>query len=84
MYLHVCIFIIAPWKMSIIFVIKKNKTDVYSKTVARSNKKMSKVGVKTTNFQKSLHPYHAEYIPMPHPLLIVSQSDYLIQIVDIY
>ena len=30
-----------------------------------------------------LNPCHAEYIKMPHPFLLVSQSDYLIQIVDI-
>ena len=29
------------------------------------------------------NPCHAEYIKMAHPLLIFSQSDYLIQIVDI-
>ena len=28
------------------------------------------------------HPCHAEYIKTPHPLLIFSQSDYLIQVVD--
>ena len=28
-----------------------------------------------------INPCHAEYIKMPHPLLIFSQSDYLIQIV---
>ena len=31
-----------------------------------------------------LNPCHAEKIKMPHTLLIVSQSDSLIQIVDIY
>ena len=29
-----------------------------------------------------INPYHAEYIKMPHPLLISSQSDYLIQVFD--
>ena len=36
------------------------------------------------NNLQSLIPCHTEYIKMPHPLLIVSQSDYLkIQVVDI-
>ena len=29
------------------------------------------------------NPSHAEYIKLPCPFLVVSQSDYLIQIVDI-
>ena len=29
-----------------------------------------------------LNPCHAEYIKMPHPLLIFSQSDYLVQTVN--
>ena len=32
---------------------------------------------------ESVHPCHAESIKMPRPLLIFSQSDYLIQVVDI-
>ena len=31
----------------------------------------------------NINPCHAEYIRMPRPLLIFSQSDWLIQVVDI-
>ena len=34
-------------------------------------------------FPWRIHPCHAEYIKMPLPLPIFSQSDYLIQVVDI-
>ena len=35
-----------------------------------------------TGSQIILNPCHAEYIKMSHPLLIISQSEYLIQVVD--
>ena len=35
-------------------------------------------------WEESVNPCPAELIKMPHPLLIFSQSDYLIQIVAIY
>ena len=38
---------------------------------------------KGCNFRFKINPCHAEQIEMPHPFLLVSQSDYLIQTVDI-
>ena len=34
------------------------------------------------NLEGPVSPSHAEYIKMPHPFLISSQSDYLIQVFD--
>ena len=31
-----------------------------------------------------INPCHVKWIKMPHPLLIISQSDYLIQTVDLF
>ena len=39
-------------------------------------------GYSSNNVFIKLNPYHAELIKLPHPLLLVSQSDYLIQAAD--
>ena len=33
-------------------------------------------------YEKHINPCHVEQIKMPHPLLVLSQSDYLVKVVD--
>ena len=42
-----------------------------------------KIAENLPNVSCPLNPCPAEYIKMPHPFLVFSQSNYLIQIVDI-
>ena len=56
--------------------IKKKKKNVFGASHGKNT------NLPIYQYSKHLNPCHAEQIKMPHPLLIFSQSEYLIHVVD--